>query len=310
MNLLILGGTYFLGKAFTQLCDDGTNRILLVNRGSRQIDWGNHSGVKNFRMDRHDPEKLRELKAFLEGSVVDAVVDFCAYEEGDIRTVTGILPEGTKQYIFVSTCDVYRRGTGKAVDETGEMETRDFGGQEGAYILGKVALEKELRECALAKGMHFTSYRPAIIYGPGNYAPREGLFFHWIANAGQILFPEDADGSFQMVYVKDLAKMIRAGLLREDCYDRSLNVCGEACLTYQSFAECLEKACLQRVERISIRVSDLLERGIQLPFPLRKEESECYSGELVKQFGIPYTPLEIGLKESYEEFLRAEERGR
>ena len=154
----------------------------------------------------------------------------------------------------------------------------------------------------MQKGLHFTSIRPVIIYGPGNYAPRESIFFHWITPAGQILFPEDADGTFQMVYVKDVAKVIDGVLLREDCFDRAINVCGEAIITYQGFSDALEKACERDIERVSLSVDEVIERGIPLPFPLLAEESEQYAGEFVKKLGIQYTDLCQGLKETFKEF--------
>ena len=42
--------------------------------------------------------------------------------------------------------DVYERGSGKILDENASFETRDFGGETGAYILGKVSLEAEIKE--------------------------------------------------------------------------------------------------------------------------------------------------------------------
>ena len=37
MKLLIIGGTYFLGKAFLEVCDNGTNEITVLNRGNRKV---------------------------------------------------------------------------------------------------------------------------------------------------------------------------------------------------------------------------------------------------------------------------------
>ena len=307
MRILVIGGTYFLGKAFVELANNGSNEILLVNRGSRES-CGNKSGrVRSFLTDRHDKSGMKRLSELLENEKVDVVVDFCAYEKGDISSMMEALPKDVRQYIFLSTCDVYQRGTGEALDENAPFEERQFGGQEGAYISGKVALEKEVRQCAVQRGIHYTSIRPTIIYGPGNYAPREGLFFHWISKAGQILLPEDADGYFQMVYVKDVAACIYACLLREDCYESALNICGDDILDYQGFADALEKACGQgNIERIELPVADIQGRGIPFPFALMKEESECYKGERVKKLGVAFTPLAKGLCEAYAEYLRSQ----
>ena len=192
------------------------------------------------------------------------------------------------------------------MDESAPYETRDFGGQEGAYISGKVALERELREEAAKRGIRFTSVRPAFIYGPGNYAPREGMFFEWVSKAGQVLFPEDADGTFQMVYVNDLARFLRLCVGNEKACDEAFNVCGEQ-HTYKSFLGALDAAIGAKITRVGVTVQTILERGIPLPFPLTKAESEDYDASKSVKLGFENTPLSEGLRESYIWFLSQEE---
>ena len=314
MKILIIGGTYFLGKAFLEVCDGYGNEITVLNRGNRDVPGNEDGHIRVIHADRQNKESLARASAQFDPAGYDCVVDFCAYEAGDVRKVLEALAMGkstVRQYVFISTCDVYRRGTGILLDENAPLEERDFGGAEGAYICGKVALEKELRQCAEATGndaeirMHYTSVRPAFIYGPENYAPREGIFFEWISKAGQILFPEDADGTFQMIYVKDLARCIYACLGNEAFYDRAFNACGEK-MDYQRFADALEEAAGQRIEKVLIPVADVLGRGIPLPFPLSKTESETYAYEEMKKLGVEETLLAQGLRETYEWFQKQE----
>lgn len=306
MKILVIGGTYFLGKAFLDVCDDGKNEIAVLNRGTRPVQGNGDGHVKMFLGDRRDEAKLQEWKAQWAAEKFDVVVDFCAYEAGDVRRMMDILPKGVKQYVFVSTCDVYQRGTGRIADENAALEERQFGGEEGAYISGKVALEKELRSICSVTGMHYTSIRPTFIYGPDNYAPREGIFFHWVTQAGQILFPEDADGTFQMVYVKDVAKCIYASLGEEKVYDCAVNICGDEVIDYEKFAKCLEQAVEirlgKKIERVNVSVADVLEKGIPLPFPLTRAESERYAGGKARELGVEFTALEDGLRETYAWF--------
>ncbi|MCR5459265.1 MAG: NAD-dependent epimerase/dehydratase family protein [Acetatifactor sp.] len=321
MKILILGGTYFLGKAFLETCDGNGDEITVLNRGSRPVPGNEDRHVHEILADRRDAEALERAAAQFDPEGYDCIVDFCGYEAGDVRRVleaitasrkkAGKQGAGVRQYVFISTCDVYRRGTGKTLDENAPLEERDFGGAEGAYICGKVALEKELRQCAeetinqVGGRMHYTSVRPAFIYGPGNYAPREGIFFRWVSKAGQILFPEDADGSFQMVYVKDLARCIYACLGNENFYDCAVNVCGEN-IDYQRFADALEEAVEQRIEKVMLPVADVLSRGIPLPFPLTKTESETYADEKMKMLGVEMTALVQGMRETYAWFNKQE----
>ena len=318
-----------MGKAFLEVCDGNGNEITVLNRGNRNVPGNEDGHIRVIHADRQDKESLARASAQFDPDGYDCVVDFCAYEAGDIRKVLETLAAGSgeakadlrkaeqgkrnfgvRQYVFISTCDVYRRGTGTLQDENAPLEERDFGGAEGAYVCGKVALEKELKQCAEetendAVRMHYTSVRPAFIYGPENYAPREGIFFEWVSKAGQILFPEDADGTFQMIYVKDLAKSIYACLGNEDFYDCAVNACGEE-MDYQRFANALEEATGQKIEKVMIPVADVLGRGIPLPFPLSKAESETYVGGKIKKLGVEETPFVQGLRETYEWFKKQE----
>lgn len=298
MKILIIGGTYFLGKAFVE-CACKEHELTLFNRGNRPLAM---DGIKCYIGDRHNGVALEQIE-----SEYDVIVDFCAYEEGDIRLVAESLRDRFRQYVFISTCDVYRKGTGEILTEAAPLEERLFPGQEGAYIAGKVALECELVACAREYGFAYTSIRPSFIYGEDNYAPREGIYFEWITKAGQILHPSDATGEFQMVYVRDCVAAILRVCGDKEAYGQVFNVCGTEQVTYEVWCKALS-AAVQRAgrepfESLEISVAQVYEKQIPLPFPLRMEESERYDGSKIKELGISYVTLEEGLYRSYLYFL-------
>ena len=114
MRILVIGGTYFLGKVFVDMVKD-EHELTLLNRGSMPAP----EGVKTIICDRHDVEALR--------NVYDVIVDFAAYQPGDIRGIVEAIPGDVKgmRYIFISTTDVYARGTGKELDEDAPFEVSD-----------------------------------------------------------------------------------------------------------------------------------------------------------------------------------------
>ena len=291
-NILVIGGSYFLGKAFVKLAISSGHDVTVFNRGNRPL---NNSKIKELYGDRHDPDAMKPLA----GQQFDAVVDFCGYEKNDILTVFQQLKSQMKQYVFISTCDVYERGTTNVQDEHSPFEKRDFGGEAGQYITGKVALEEELRECSAEFGIPYTSIRPAFIYGPENYAPREAMYLHWIEQAGQILHPTDATGVFQMVYVEDVAKAILKAIGNEAAFNEAFNLAPLPMITYESFADTLAMAVTTPFERVPVTVEMVNEKQIPLPFPLTPEESNRYDGEKVLQLIGNYTPLETGLKQTF-----------
>lgn len=294
MKILVIGGTYFLGKAFVQKAYKD-HEITVLNRGNKPLPVDD---IRFFRGDRHDEEFLKTIEG-----TFDVIVDFCAYDQGDIREIAEYLAGRFKQYVFISTVDVYHRGTGEVLTENSPLEERIFPGPEGAYIAGKVALEKELAVCGEKYGFARTSIRPVFIYGEDNYAPREGIYFQWIEKAGQILHPTDATGVFQMVYAGDCADVILRVCGDEEAYGKAYNVCGKEWVTYEIWRQALEKAVDKSFECVESDVVQIYERQIPLPFPLRMEESERYDGEKVKAMGISFVDLAEGIRRCYKYYI-------
>ena len=291
MKILVIGGSLFLGKAFVKLAKG--HELTVYNRGNRPLDI---SGVREIYGDRHNEMDLQKLV-----DSYDVVVDFCAYKAGDILQIANALKGQFKQYVFVSTVDVLVHGTKEVLSEESPYETRKIEGEEGEYIAGKVALEQELQLRAREDGFDYTIIRPAFIYGPDNYAPREQIFYNWIEKANQILMPEDATGHFQMVYVEDVARALLAICERKESRNQIYNMCGDT-QTYESFAKALEDGTGRHFSRVTTTVYELSERGIIMPFPLTDEESETYCGRgetLVNQL----TDLKTGLSKGYTAYM-------
>lgn len=297
MKILVLGGSYFYGRVFTMLAAKN-HEITVLNRGTYSME---DFGVKQITGDRHDEKVLRQLAASV--TEFDAVVDFCGYGPGDVASVVEHLPGKTKQYIFISTVDVYERGIQGLKDEGTPYETRSIEGEAGEYIRGKVALEQELKEICLQRGIGYTILRPAVLYGPYNYAPRESVFIQ-IALQNRLL-PEitDATGKFQFTYVKDGAEAIEKCLLNKSTYGQAYNLCGDEILDYGKFIAGLEQAMPIPCKRIQMTVQEAGAQGIPLPFAVFEEETELYSNEKSKkELGMVYTSFQEGMKKTYRAF--------
>lgn len=306
MKILILGGSYFYGRVFTMLAAKN-HEITVLNRGTYSME---SFGVKQIKGDRHDEKVLRQLAAL--ETEFDAVVDFCGYGPGDVASVAEYLPGKMKQYIFISTVDVYERGIRGLKDEETPYETRSIEGEAGEYIRGKVALEQELKEVCLQRGIAYTILRPAVLYGPYNYAPRESVFIQIALQ--NCLLPEitDAAGKFQFTYVKDAASAIEKCLLNEGAYGQAYNLCGDEILDYRLFIEGLEQAIQEDIagssneqlcKRIQMTAQEAGAQGIPLPFAVYEEETELYSNEKSKkELGMVYTSFQEGMKKTYRAF--------
>ena len=292
-KILVLGGSYFFGRWFVEFAHENHD-LTIVNRGNIPVNIGN---VKEITADRHDKNALNQLS----GQSFDLCVDFCAYASGDIETIVNIPGLSVGRYIFISTVDVYKRMPGVLIDTNGELTDEFPEGPEGDYIKGKAALEKEIASLGKNRKVKFTSIRPTILYGPANYAPREGTYFNWIKTAGEVINPIDATGFFQLTYVGDAARVL-AKICEMEEAPESLNLCGSRIDNYRSFLDALSTVPGVTFKEIDISVSDLLNQNIILPFPVLKEYSQAYKGLDYADFGLVETDLCNGLEKAYKLF--------
>lgn len=294
MNLLVIGGSYFYGRVFVMLAAK-EHCMTVVNRGTYSMEA---FGARQRTGDRREREVWRQCT-----ENYDAIVDFCAYQPGDISFVLDNLAGNVSQYILISTVDVYKRGTGLIKGEEAPFETRQFPGETGAYIAGKAALEGELRKQCDERGISWTVLRPAILYGPYNYAPRESVFIQMAVQKRTLPEFTDADGRFQMVYVKDAAEAVLKCLGNRTAYGQAYNLCQEESINYNDFFSQLVHAAGEELQRIPMTVAEAEGQGIPLPFPVYAPETEVYAGEKGKrELGITYTPLDEGIARTFRAF--------
>lgn len=294
MKIMIIGGSYFFGRVCVmQLARE--HEITVVNRGTYAME---SLGVRQIRGDRRDV-KLWESCA----GDYDVIVDFCAYEKGDIAQILDHFAGHVRQYIFISTVDVYARGTGGLKTEDTPFETRMFAGEAGAYISGKVALEQEVADVCGRKNIVHTTLRPAVLYGPFNYAPRESVFIQMMVRQNMLPMIVGAEGKFQFAYVKDAAEAVNRCLLNEKSFGNAYNICNEQVLDYGIFGEALRQASETSIDIVRLSVSEAVNRGVPLPFPVEASETELYSSEKsVRELGLAYTGLDEGMKRTYRAF--------
>lgn len=294
MRILVIGGSYFYGRVFV-MQTAAQHEITVVNRGTYSMA---DMGVAQLVGDRRDSSVWRKLT-----QSYDVVVDFCAYEAGDIQKVLDNMPIRPSQYIAVSTVDVYRRGIGGYKTEDTPYEDRQLPGESGEYIAGKVALEKELRQVCGDWRIDWTVLRPGILYGPYNYAPRESVYIRMMVQ--QHILPRimDADGRFQLVYVKDAAEAIQKCLMNPQTYKKAYNICKKEPETYESLADMLQKAHGGAVRELPLTVEQAMRQGIPLPFAVRESETELYdNARSVQELGMTYTSFEEGMGRTYRAF--------
>jgi nucleoside-diphosphate-sugar epimerase len=297
-NILIIGGSYFVGKVFVEELAKGSDySIYVVNRGNRPL---NIAGVKEIVSNRNNVEQLRSSLPRLEW---DVIVDFCAYKPKDVTDVMAVLSERSfQQYILISTTSIYQDTLDLPVREDNPKLTGpqpELGPQASFYGFGKWQTEQELMKHCQARQAHYTCLRPSIIYGKYNYAPRERYFFDLIYQSKIVILPEIDLALFQFVSVWDVAHIIMACMGNEKAYDKAFNLAAEELISYRRFVDVIREVSGKRVAVRSASIEAINQQRIPLPFPMDKHL--IYSGRLMQEaLDVRYTPFREGMKQTYD----------
>lgn len=203
MQILILGGTQFLGRHTVDAALERGHEVTLFNRGQTRPEL--FPDVEQLRGDRDG-----DLGA-LAGRSFDAVVDTSGYVPRIVRATLDALGD-VGHYTFVSSISVYAdlsepAGEDAALKELQE-ETEDYRSE--AYGPLKALTEHVVRE----RFPDAFLVRPGLIVGPWDPT---GRFTYWparFAAGGRVLAPEPRDAPVQVIHARDLADWIVAAAER------------------------------------------------------------------------------------------------
>jgi nucleoside-diphosphate-sugar epimerase len=294
-RVLVIGGSYFVGRVFVETLHSTADwEVFVLNRGRAPLLM---EGVHEIVCDRHSPELVEAIP----GLDFEAVVDFCAYEPQDVGELMTALPRGrVRQYILISTASVYQPTRRLPVTE--EAPKLDGPqpelGPAANYGFDKWRTEQRLAALCREAGLPVTVFRPTIIYGPYNYAPRESYFFDLIEKNATIYLPENDLALFHFVLVSDVAHALLASIGCEAAYDQVFNLAAEDLVSYRRLVDVLEEVVGRRLPVKTLPPSEIDRRRLPLPFPL--DSHLIYSGERIKSaLHFAYTPFAEGMKQTY-----------
>jgi 2'-hydroxyisoflavone reductase len=208
MNLLVIGGTQFVGRHFVELALARGHTLTLFNRGKTAP--APPRGVTYLQGDRRG-----DLSVLGTGRW-DAVVDTCGYLPGDVARMAEGLLGRVERYVFVSSISVYAdfstpNPEGSPVGTLDDPDSTVVDGRSYGPL-------KALCETALLQRFgadRSLIVRPGLIVGPHDPTQR---FTYWparIARAADdelVLVPGRAEEPTQFIDARDLCAFVLAGI--------------------------------------------------------------------------------------------------
>jgi len=199
MDILILGGTVFLGRALVEAALEMDHVVTLFNRGKSNPDL--FPEVEKLIGDRN-----ADLST-LEGRRWDVAIDTCGYVPRVVKQSTELLANAVDHYTFISSVSVYANLSQPGIDENApvgvlkDKATEEITGETYGPL-------KALCEQEVLKGLPDRALviRPGLIVGPHDTSDR---FTYWVlrvSQGGDVLVPKPIDLNVEFIDARDLAK--------------------------------------------------------------------------------------------------------
>lgn len=198
MNILIIGGTRFLGRHLVTSTLERGHHVTLFNRG--QSNPTLFPDIETILGDReHDLARLT-TRSF------DAVIDTCGYLPRIVRLSAQALKDSIESYVFISSISAYADFSQLGITENSPLATmpdetvEEITGE--TYGPLKVLCEKTVEAEFPARTLII---RPGLIVGP--YDPTD-RFTYWpvrVARGGALIAPEKPEVPVQIIDGRDLA---------------------------------------------------------------------------------------------------------
>jgi 2'-hydroxyisoflavone reductase len=208
MNILIIGGTRFVGLAIVHAALQRGHTLTVFHRGKNALP--NNLQVERVFGDREDLASLEPLR----GRTWDAVIDTSGYVPRSVDAAAQALSQ-CGGYTFISTVSVYKDHATPHTDENYPLGSIDDAAADAVISAAQITGEnygplKARSEAAVVRafGARALIVRPGIIVGPNDHTER---FIYWVRRlqrGGDVLLPAVLDHPWQLIDARDLADFV------------------------------------------------------------------------------------------------------
>ena len=290
-QVLVMGGSYFIGKKIVEVLLDKGYVVYTLNRGSKE---NNDKRVINLKCDRNDSEQMNTI---LGKYLFDIVIDVSGLNESQVEVLYNSLnKDKLKKVIFISSSAVYdvENFTIPYSEETPLKENKYW----TSYGLNKIEAEELLIEKFKNTQTDLIILRPPYVYGENNYAQRESFIFEHICNNKPVIIPNNGSTYLQFIYTTDLANIV-LNLLNTTLDKVSIfNVGNKKAITIKEWIECCADIVGKEVKIIEYDYNNYNRQERDF-FPFFNYDNVLDISKINKLYNTE-TDFKIGLKNSFE----------
>jgi len=238
MKILTIGGTGVLSAAVVNSCVSRGYDVTIIHRGNKKQFI--NPQVKQILCDISDE---KQVIAKTQGLNFDVVIDFLIVTLDHLKKSLSIFGGITKQYVFISTAQVYNTSISKVFTENDETPQPLW-----RYSVNKSECEKYLATYCAEHGLLYTIIRPGVTYDnrriPYGIVPPYGKHWTIVARimAGKPMITwNHGENRLNLTRVEDFAEGVAGLLGNEQAYNEAFNVVGDYVYSWKEVLEMLGK---------------------------------------------------------------------
>ena len=236
MNVVVLGGSVFVGRRLVELLVGAGHDVTVLNRGRTTTDLPD--GVRRLVADRTNRESMRSA---LQGTQWDALYDVSGFVMAaggsDVDDLLDLVDGRVGHYVYVSSIMAYDQRLVGTMPWTEDMPTDGSGA--GSYGGFKAMAEAAMLDRHRSSGLPVSIVRPAAIYGPhNNIYDMETPMFLRLLHHRPILLPHEGLVAGSYGHVDDLCSLMISMTGMATSFGEVFNVTAEA-VTTRRYVEAL-----------------------------------------------------------------------
>jgi 2'-hydroxyisoflavone reductase len=297
MQMLIVGGTSFVGRAIAWSAWHQGHEVSVFNRGVTPNDLP--EAIERLTGDRH-----ADLSALADRSF-DVTVDATAYRPSDVERLSVALGERGGHYVQISSISAYEdppapgatEATLSIVDDPEDLEA-----PVGPKTYGPLKASSE-RAGWTYFGEGSTMVRPTFVIGSFDATLRFPYWVERVRRGGVVAVPGPRDTFLQWIDARDLANFVVH--VSEDELVGVFHTTGPA--VGQGFMETMEQVAAHiappGTTLREISVESVAETGLGRKFPLWNPDSEtvmALDSSLAIEHGLDLRPLDDSVDDVLE----------
>lgn len=238
ISVLMLGGSGTLSKTIAcKACRLGF-AVSVLNRGNNNTSL--LESITKIKANFYDAD---EIIRSVDGLKFDIVIDFLSRRKSDVERTFPIFANKCKQYIFISSCCVFRRSS----EDFPIVETSPKPNIDWKYNVEKYEAEQSLIQLSNKLSLcNYTIIRPYITYDEHripiavtpNYAYHQTLIER-IKHGKPMFVIDDGLAVSTVTFVEDFANGVLGLLGNPKAYNEDFNVVGDFRYTHKKILETL-----------------------------------------------------------------------